>query len=181
MNYKGAYDSSASYSAGDVVIYSDGVAYEAIQDAVAGITPHEERCWERMNQPLQEVVVMFYETFSGIGTETEKIDNIQAQIAPAYAKTTYTKGAIVTYGGKLYEAKQNIGTAEDWTAAHWQETTVGAMLTALNAAAATIPDNINDEAITLSTATADYLITVDDSGETPELDVTAIEAPAEET
>lgn len=44
---------------------------------------------------------------------------------------------------------------------------------------AKIPTNINDEAITLSTATADYLVTVDDSGETPELTVTAIEEEAE--
>ena len=37
-----------------------------------------------------------------------------------------------------------------------------------------IPGNISNEAITLSTETADYLITVDDSGDTPELVVTAI-------
>ena len=91
---------------------------------------------------------------------------------------TRSKGDIVSYSGKLYEAKADIGTAEDWKAAHWQEITIGATLTALNAAAATIPDNINDEAITLSTATANYLITVDDSGETPELEVTAIEEEA---
>lgn len=42
-------------------------------------------------------------------------------------------------------------------------------------AMALIPNNISDEAITLSTETADYLITVDDSGDTPELAVTAIE------
>lgn len=46
------------------------------------------------------------------------------------------------------------------------------MFVSLNGA---IPDNINDEAITLSTETADYLITVDDSGDTPELTVTKIE------
>jgi len=38
-----------------------------------------------------------------------------------------------------------------------------------------IPANISDEAITLKTETAEYLITVDDSGDTPELAVTAIE------
>jgi len=43
---------------------------------------------------------------------------------------------------------------------------------------ASIPTNISDEAITLSTDTADYLITVDDSGDTPELAVTAIEEEA---
>ena len=49
------------------------------------------------------------------------------------------------------------------------------MLSEVKTAVATIPTNINDEAITLSTDTADYLITVDDSGDTPELTVTAIE------
>ena len=43
-----------------------------------------------------------------------------------------------------------------------------------------IPDNINDEAIVLKTETADYLVTVDDSGDTPDLAVTAIEEEEEE-
>ena len=179
MKYKGDYGSGTAYDKGDVTVYTDGVAYVAIQDAPAGVTPHEERCWARVLQPIQEVIMMFYETLSEIASEKAEIDAVKAEIAPAYSKTTYSKGEIVSYSGKLYEAKADIGTAEDWTAAHWQETTIGAMLTALNAAAATIPDNINDEAITLSTATADYLITVDDSGETPELDVTAIEEEAD--
>lgn len=37
------------------------------------------------------------------------------------------------------------------------------------------PQNISDEAITLKTDNGEYLITVDDSGDTPELEVTAIE------
>ena len=42
--------------------------------------------------------------------------------------------------------------------------------------AGSIPTNISNEAITLTgTGEAEYLITVDDSGETPELDVTLIE------
>lgn len=45
---------------------------------------------------------------------------------------------------------------------------------------AKIPNNINDEAIVLKTETADYLITVDDSGDTPDLAVTAIEEEEEE-
>ena len=92
-------------------------------------------------------------------------------IAPEYTKTTYSKGDVRTHNGKLYVAKQNISPAEDWTAAHWDETTVAALNATTMAA---IPDNINDEAVTLSTETADYLITVDDSGDTPELTVTKI-------
>ena len=105
MNYKGAYDVTAAYSIGDVVIYGvDGVAYEAILAAAAGVTPHEERCWARVVQPLQDVVQILYSA---------------------------------------------LGTLE-------------------------IPDNINDEAITLKTDDGEYLITVDDSGETPDLAVTEI-------
>ena len=42
-----------------------------------------------------------------------------------------------------------------------------------------IPKNINDEAITLKTDDGEYLITVDDSGDTPELAVTKIEEEAD--
>lgn len=46
----------------------------------------------------------------------------------------------------------------------------------LSEVAATIPTNISDEAITLKgTEDAEYLVTVDDSGEAPELAVTLIE------
>ena len=38
--------------------------------------------------------------------------------------------------------------------------------------AALIPKNIDDESISLKTETAEYVITVDDSGDTPELVVT---------
>jgi hypothetical protein len=82
----------------------------AIEPAPAGVTPHEERCWARLDQPLQEVVIMFKDYLDDISTA--------------------------------------------------------------------IPDNINDEAITLKTDDGEYLITVDDSGDTPELDVTAIEEEA---
>lgn len=54
--------------------------------------------------------------------------------------------------------------------------------TALTTVAASIPTNIDDEGIVLNGAEdAEYLITVDDSGETPELDVTLIEAEDGET
>ena len=39
-----------------------------------------------------------------------------------------------------------------------------------------IPTNIDANSISLSTETAEYLITVDDSGDTPELVVTAVES-----
>lgn len=48
--------------------------------------------------------------------------------------------------------------------------------------AATVPTNIDDEGIVLKgTGDAEYLISVDDSGDTPELDVTLIEEEGGET
>ena len=50
-------------------------------------------------------------------------------LAPEYDKTaTYTKDALVIYDGELYAAKQNIGTAEAWTAAHWEKRTIAAAI-----------------------------------------------------
>ena len=50
-------------------------------------------------------------------------------LAPEYDKTaTYTKDALVIYDGDLYAAKNNIGTAEVWTAAHWEKRTIAAAL-----------------------------------------------------
>ena len=54
--------------------------------------------------------------------------SLETVFAPAYSKKTYTKGDLVMHEDRLYSAKANIGTAEDWTAAHWDETTVAAQL-----------------------------------------------------
>ena len=51
-----------------------------------------------------------------------------AWIAPEYTKTTYAKNQLVMHEGKLYYAKSAIGTAEKWTASHWQETTIAGVL-----------------------------------------------------
>ena len=51
-----------------------------------------------------------------------------AWVAPEYTKTTYAKNQLVMHEGKLYYAKAAIGTAENWTASHWQETTLAAVI-----------------------------------------------------
>lgn len=57
----------------------------------------------------------------------------------------------------------------------------GLIMDGLESVLVKIPNNINDEAITLKgTGDAEYLVTVDDSGDTPELDVTLIEEEAGE-
>ena len=51
-----------------------------------------------------------------------------AWIAPEYTKTTYAKNQLVMHEGKLYYAKSAIGSAENWTASHWTETTIAAAM-----------------------------------------------------
>ena len=58
-----------------------------------------------------------------------------------------------------------------------QQTAISA---ATAAATAVIDSRITEDSIALKTDNGDYLITVDDSGETPELEVTAIEEEAGE-
>ena len=110
MNYKGAWDSDTDYSAGDVVVFTDNVAYVAVKDPPAGTIPHDTHFWNRVDQPLQETVIMFKGMFESIANS--------------------------------------------------------------------VPKNIDDQGITLKTDDGEYLITVDDSGDTPELEVTAIEEEA---
>ena len=138
MNYKGAYLGSTSYSIGDVVVHTDGVAYVRIAEPGSGITPHEPRAWNRLAQPLQEAVTLLHSMISSISTtnttQTTNINNISKMLAPEYSKTTFAKGAIVTHSGKLYQAKAAINPADSsWTASHWDEITVGAKITALEA------------------------------------------------
>ena len=104
MNYKGDFSADETYAVGDVVVYQ-GCAYQMTKAGAS--TPHDVRHWKRVEQPFQEVVMMFHGAFNAV------------------------------------------------------------------------PDNINEEAITLKTDDGEYLITVDDSGDTPELAVTAIEEEEE--
>lgn len=61
------------------------------------------------------------------------LTKVSALIAPPYSKKNWAEGDLVTYNGKLYKAKADI-TSENWTAAHWDVTTVAAELVALAAA-----------------------------------------------
>lgn len=136
MNYKGAYSGSTSYSIGDVVVFTDGVAYERFAEPGSGITPHEPRAWRRLDQPLQEAVVLLHSMITSItstnSTQTTNINNLTKMVAPAYSKKTYAEHELATKDGKLYYAKAPISPADtSWTASHWQETTVGAEILAL--------------------------------------------------
>ena len=73
MNYKGSYSGDTTYSVGDVVVYTDNVAYVMTQEATAGTTPHDVRRWSRVIQPFQEIVMMFHGTFGGIDNTVEEV------------------------------------------------------------------------------------------------------------
>ena len=98
--------------------------------------------------------------------------------------TSYDVGDVVRYTDGVCYLKQKecaVGvTPQDtlyWGRMQEQEmlSMMVDMMNSISTVAASIPDNISNEAITLSTETADYLITVDDSGDTPDLTVTKIE------
>ena len=49
-------------------------------------------------------------------------ENDSKKISDRYQKKTYAKGTTCIYGDTLYRAKADITTAEEWTAAHWEDT-----------------------------------------------------------
>ena len=49
-------------------------------------------------------------------------ENASKKISDRYQKKVYVKGATCIYGDTLYRAKADITTAEEWNAAHWEET-----------------------------------------------------------
>lgn len=53
---------------------------------------------------------------------------IMSNIAPAYVKQPYPANSYVTKDGVLYTNAAAIDTAEDWTPAHWIQTTVADMI-----------------------------------------------------
>ena len=72
----------------------------------------------------------------GIGDVTGlsgALDAVRTLTAPAYADLTFpvSAGSYCVHGGKLYKAKDDIASSEDWTAAHWDETDAGAELVSI--------------------------------------------------
>ena len=178
MTLKGDWSSETTYSVGDVVRWTDGNVYHLQKPCKAGVPPVDTLYWGMTDQFIGMAVCFILDA---LGIESGNNTSLQAAIlkllAPEYDKTsTYSKGAAVIYKNEYYVANQNIGTAEDWTAAHWTKKTLGELLTATAAADATIPDNISDSSILLKSSTAssdkEFLITVDDDGELTATEVT---------
>ena len=66
MKYKGAYDSTASYSVGDVVVYTDGIPYFLQNPASAGTGCHDTHCWNPLNEEARDMVIMFHDYLNSI-------------------------------------------------------------------------------------------------------------------
>lgn len=79
--------------------------------------------------PAEESVAITAET----NTRSSDVTAILANIAATYSKKTYSAGDYCIYSMKLYRCKSNISTAENWTASHWQQTTIMAELVSLTA------------------------------------------------
>ena len=108
MKLKGDWDSTVTYSVGNVVRFTDGNIYHLQRPCDAGVPPVNTLYWGMLGQDLAAAVCL--------------------------------------------------------------------ILDAVEMVMAKVPTNINDEAIVLKgTDDAEYLVTVDDSGETPELSVELIE------
>ena len=176
MKFKGAWESGTAY---DVGAFEDGFVYHKQKPCAAGIKPIETLFWGKLNEVSSEVVNMVADVFADLQTAVSTAQSnetkISAMIAPEYTKTTYSKGALRTYSGKLYKAKQNIGTAENWTASHWEETTVFAELSAILTSIGTLNTNVtalqgvvfDDKTLVLASSTESstkkWAVTVDDS------------------
>ena len=205
MKLKGAYSSGTTYAVGDVVYFEqDQNVYHLQKLCKAGTTPIDTHFWGKCDPSTTEIVRIAMDAIDIANSDdvlleddltqttagkkaldahqgkvlNEAITAVIALLATPYsAESTYAPGAICSHDGKIYRTAEGILEAEVWTAAHWTETTLG---DAIGTTFAAVPLNINSEAIVLSgTSPNEYIITVNDEGETPELDVTLIEPEAE--
>jgi len=71
--YKGEWSAEKTYEVGDAVVYTDGVVYHLQQPTLKGSTPHDTRCWGRLQAPLAACVLMFHDAISEI---KEAVDGV---------------------------------------------------------------------------------------------------------
>ena len=69
-------------------------------------------------------------------------ENANKKISDRYQKKTYAKGATCIYGDTLYRAKADITTAEEWNAAHWEETNMETIRAEMAAEVSSLNANI---------------------------------------
>ena len=67
-------------------------------------------------------------TSGGVAVATERVSS---NIAPAYTNKTYEANSYVMHDGILYTNENAIAVAENWTPAHWTQTTVAEIFAAI--------------------------------------------------
>ena len=77
MNYMGAYSEDTIYPVGAVVVFSDdNTAYIKTKTSDAGVYPHDVYYWNRLDQPYQEIVVMFNQMFGSLAANTAEVASL---------------------------------------------------------------------------------------------------------
>ena len=66
LNYKGAYNAGTSYNVGDVVVFTDNVAYNMVKAAPAGTTCHDTLYWCRLQPPIGDAVLTLHNSITSI-------------------------------------------------------------------------------------------------------------------
>ena len=60
------------------------------------------------------------------------IGNFERMVAEEYVEKPYTAGSHVIVGHVLYECKDGIAEAEEWTPGHWKPVTLCGLIESLN-------------------------------------------------
>lgn len=99
------------------------------------------------------------------GKISNAASSTQAEISTEYSSTsTYEKYDVVTHDGKVYIAKQDISTAEAWNSAHWNETTIGQLLSNLGKTLDTLSPDAETIILKSNESDKQFAIQVDDDG-----------------
>ena len=97
------YNTSNSYIVGEICNYK-GKIYKCIEPTTGAWT---ESAWELTSLS------------DGILSASDYLELANLMASAYSSSATYFEGQFVTYSGNVYEAKQDISTAEAWTASHW--------------------------------------------------------------
>jgi len=71
MKLKGTYNADTSYSVGDIVVYDGGVFYKYKVGPAGSASPKDTHEWNRLQQPLDEIVLLMMDAIGLAGEETK--------------------------------------------------------------------------------------------------------------
>jgi hypothetical protein len=154
MNLKGNYDDSVTYSADDVVLFTDGVSYVLQHPCPAGTPPVDTRYWNRTSQGINDVVKLCVDAVAMANSDDLSLEDDLTQ-------STAGKKALDAHQGKVLKGLIDAITVPD---------NIGPSSIVLNSST--------------ESSTKQFLLTIADPGigEDPELTITEIvpDTPAAE-